>query len=81
MSAGEAPIKQAVKWIDDQLVDDPNADRAKLIDDASRRFDLTPPELEKVVQLQQALQQRPQLVAEIGGVYDPALDAPAFSIF
>ncbi len=40
--AGEAPIKQAVKWIDDQLVDNPGADRVKLVDDASRRFDLSP---------------------------------------
>ena len=42
MSAGEAPIKQAVKWIEDQLVDDPKADRVTLVDDASRRFDLSP---------------------------------------
>ena len=42
MSAGEAPIKQAVKWIDDQLHDNPTADRMKLIDDAARRFDLSP---------------------------------------
>lgn len=42
MAAGEAPIKQAVKWIDDQLRDNPNADRIKLVDEASRRFDLTP---------------------------------------
>ncbi len=40
--AGEAPIRQAVKWIDDQLQDDPKADRVKLLDDASRRFDLSP---------------------------------------
>ena len=42
MSAGEAPIKQAVKWIDEQLHDNPQADRTKLIDEAGRRFDLTP---------------------------------------
>ncbi len=40
--AGEAPITQAVKWIDDQLLDNPGADRVKLVDDASRRFDLSP---------------------------------------
>ncbi len=40
--AGETPIKQAVKWIDDQLAADPGADRVTLVDDASRRFDLTP---------------------------------------
>ena len=40
--AGEAPITQAVKWIDDQLMDRPGADRVKLVDEASQRFDLTP---------------------------------------
>jgi hypothetical protein len=39
---GDAPIKQAVKWIDDQLADDAGADRVRLIDEASRRFDLSP---------------------------------------
>jgi len=39
---GEAPIRQAVKWIDEQLRDNPNADRLKLVDEASRRFDLSP---------------------------------------
>ena len=42
MSAGEPPIKQAVKWIDEQLLEKPTADRLTLIDQASRRFDLTP---------------------------------------
>jgi hypothetical protein len=42
MGVGEAPIRQAVKWIDDQLRDNPQADRMKLVDEASRRFDLTP---------------------------------------
>ena len=42
MSAGEAPIKQAVKWINEQLQDNLKADRTKLIDEAGRRFDLTP---------------------------------------
>jgi hypothetical protein len=42
MPAGEAPIKQAVKWIEDQLIDRPQANRVKLVDEASRRFDLTP---------------------------------------
>lgn len=40
--AGEAPIRQAVKWIDDQLLDRPSADRLKLVDEAAQRFDLTP---------------------------------------
>ena len=42
MTAGEAPIKQAVKWIDDQLVDRPAIDRVTLVDEAARRFDLSP---------------------------------------
>ncbi len=42
MAAGEAPIKQAVKWLDEQLSENPDADRVKLVDEASRRFDLTP---------------------------------------
>jgi len=41
------------------------------------RADLTPPELEKVVQLEQALQQRPELAVEISGVFDPDIDVPA----
>jgi hypothetical protein len=40
--AGEAPIKQAVKWIDDRLHDNPHLDRVTLVDEASRRFDLSP---------------------------------------
>ena len=42
MAIGEAPIKQAVTWMDAQLRDNPTADRMKLVDEASRRFDLTP---------------------------------------
>jgi hypothetical protein len=42
MAAGDAPIKQAVKWIDDRLQDEPGADRLRLVDEAARRFDLSP---------------------------------------
>ena len=42
MSAGEAAVKQAAKWIDDHLRDHPQADRTTLLDEASRRFDLSP---------------------------------------
>jgi hypothetical protein len=42
MAAGESPIKQAIRWIDDQLRDNAKADRLKLVDEASRRFDLSP---------------------------------------
>ena len=31
MAAGEAPIKQAVKWMDERLHDNPGADRVKLV--------------------------------------------------
>jgi len=39
---GEAPIKQAVAWIEERLREQPAADRVKLVDEAGRRFDLTP---------------------------------------
>jgi hypothetical protein len=42
MALGEAPIKAAVRWIEEQLRDRPDADRVMLVDEASRRFDLTP---------------------------------------
>ncbi len=57
MSAGEAPIKQALKWIDEQLQDDPKADRTRLIDEAGRRFDLTP--LDSEFLLRQLAQRKP----------------------
>ena len=42
MAMGEAPIKRAVKWIEEELRANPKADRLALVDEASRRFDLTP---------------------------------------
>jgi hypothetical protein len=42
MAQGEAPIKQAIAWIDERLREQPAADRVKLVDEAGRRFDLTP---------------------------------------
>ena len=42
MALGEAPIKAAVRWIEEQLQDRPDADRVTLVNEASRRFDLTP---------------------------------------
>jgi hypothetical protein len=39
---GEAPIRAAVKWIEEQLQDNPGVDRVKLVDEASRRYDLSP---------------------------------------
>ena len=49
MAAGEAPIKQAVSWLDDQLRDNPRADRMRLVDEAARRFDLSPLDAEFLV--------------------------------
>lgn len=40
--AGEAAIRQAIRWLDEQLREQPSADRLTLVDEASRRFDLTP---------------------------------------
>ena len=45
------------------------------------RSDLTPPELEKISHLQQALQQRPELGVEITGPFDPAVDTPMLKYF
>jgi hypothetical protein len=42
VAAGEGQIKQAVRWLDDQLRDRPQADRVTLVDEAARRFDLSP---------------------------------------
>lgn len=42
MSAGESPLRQAVKWLDEELRERPGADRTTLVDKASRRFDLSP---------------------------------------
>jgi hypothetical protein len=42
MAAGEAAIKQAVRWFDEQLQAHPDANRVKLASEASRRFDLSP---------------------------------------
>lgn len=42
MAQGEAPIKQAVAWIEERLREQPAVDRVKLVDEAGRRFDLTP---------------------------------------
>jgi uncharacterized protein involved in outer membrane biogenesis len=45
------------------------------------RTDLTPPELEKIGQLRQALEQRPELIVEISGVYDTDIDTPVLQYF
>ena len=42
MAQGEAPVRQAIAWIEERLREQPAADRVKLVDEAGRRFDLTP---------------------------------------
>ena len=42
MPIGEEPIKAAMKWIDEQLRERPGADLLALVEQASRRYDLTP---------------------------------------
>lgn len=41
MPEGEA-IRRAVRWISDQRQSDPGGKLAKLVDEASQRFDLSP---------------------------------------
>ncbi|KKS37895.1 MAG: hypothetical protein A3G49_01175 [Candidatus Sungbacteria bacterium RIFCSPLOWO2_12_FULL_41_11] len=42
MALGEAPIKKAVKWIDEQFRENPKASRFDLIERASFKFNLSP---------------------------------------
>jgi hypothetical protein len=42
MAVGEPRLKAAIKWIDEELRDRPGSDRVKLLDEAARRFDLSP---------------------------------------
>ncbi len=42
-------IRNALKWLAERRLEDPSAPRMKLIDEAGRRFDLTPVEVEFLV--------------------------------
>lgn len=42
---GEA-LRSALRWLDARVQDDPRADRARLVNEASTRFDLSPLEEE-----------------------------------
>ncbi len=50
MADGMAPegdgLKRALRWLADRRLDDPQAPRAKLIEEAGLRFDLTPNEVQ-----------------------------------
>ena len=39
---GESSFKRALAWLADQLAQDPSQKRGPLIDEAARRFDLSP---------------------------------------
>jgi len=45
MPEGES-LRRALRWLSDRRQEDPRAPRAKLISDASERFDLSPVEEE-----------------------------------
>lgn len=42
MGLGEPNVKRALQWVLERLAEDPTARRAQLIDEAARRFDLSP---------------------------------------
>ena len=42
-------LRRAFRWLDDRILDEPRADRAKLVGEAAVRFDLTPLEEEFLV--------------------------------
>ena len=42
MALGEAPIKQAVRWIDEQFRENPKVSRFELIERACFKFNLSP---------------------------------------
>ncbi len=45
MPEGES-LRRALRWLDDRAKDEPKAERAKLVGEASVRFDLSPVEAE-----------------------------------
>jgi hypothetical protein len=43
-------LRSALKWLSDRRLDDPGAPRAKLIDEAALKFDLSPVEVDFLLQ-------------------------------
>ena len=41
-----ATLQRAIRWISDRLLEDPDAARLPLVDEAARRFDLSPRDAE-----------------------------------
>jgi len=49
MPEGEG-LRSALKWLSERRQDEPGASRAKLIDEAALRFDLSPVEVDFLLQ-------------------------------
>jgi len=49
MPQGES-LRRALRWLDDRVRDEPKAERARLVSEASVRFDLTPVEEDFLLQ-------------------------------
>lgn len=49
MSQQESPVIQAIKWISERLKENPETNKLSLVDDASRRFNLSPQEGETLL--------------------------------
>lgn len=47
-------MRRAVRWISDQLREDPDRPKLPLLDEAMRRFDLTPAQCERLLALHRA---------------------------
>jgi hypothetical protein len=51
MSLGESGLKQALSWIVSRLADEPGARRSALVEEAARRFDLSPLDTEALYRM------------------------------
>ena len=47
-----ATLQQAIRWISDRLLEHPDAARLALVDEAARRFDLSPRDAEFLLTFQ-----------------------------
>jgi hypothetical protein len=50
-SAGESSVTRALRFVVERLAEDPRASRLGLVDEAARRFDLSPLEAERLFRL------------------------------
>jgi hypothetical protein len=47
---GGEGLRAALRWLADRRIEDPSAPRARLVDEAALRFDLSPMEVEFLLQ-------------------------------